>query len=58
MAPADLKQTLELAAKIVRIIEDLPVTRQVEVMAVAQTLVTIEAQRALRAPQLPEVRDE
>lgn len=54
---AELKESAEYALRIMRLLEKLPANRMIEVMAVTQAFVAIEAQRALR-PQPPEVEDE
>jgi hypothetical protein len=58
MALADLKQIAERALRIIRVLEDLPPSRQIEVMTVATAMVSIEAQRALHPPPQQEVKDE
>lgn len=61
MSLRDCKEIAEAALKVIRVIAAMPPRRQMEVMAVAQTMVNIEAQRTLSKsspPRTPPPEDE
>lgn len=59
MSLKDCKDIAEAAMRIMRVLQGMSPQRQLEVMAVAQTMANVEAGRSLAQQQRPmEVRDE